>query len=324
VSLEVDKPTSKGAVHVRPMLAADLGGVDRVMRLAFGTIRGLPDAGAAFGDRDMARTRFEAAPGCAWVAAVDGDVVGSVFAAHWGSFGFFGPLTVDPSLWDQGIGSWLLRPVLESFERWDVRQAGLFTFAASSKHLGLYQKHGFWPGHLTVVTAKTTDPQSGGPYTVASRQMEGGHGVVLDEIRGLTDQVFHGLDLGQEIVSVTTQRIGDTILIRHEERLEGMAVCHCGAGSEAGSDTCYVKFAAVRPGEGAAGRFARLVDACEAFAAESGTGRLEVGVNTGRLAAYRHLLDRGFRIEQIGVSMLLRPADAHFDTPMHHVIADCR
>ena len=306
------------------MLADDLGAADRVMRLAFGTIRGLPDPEATFGDRDLVRTRFQAAPGCAWVAEVDGDVVGSVFAARWGSFGFFGPLTVHPRFWDHGIGSRLLRPVLEAFERWDVRQAGLFTFAASSKHLGLYQKHGFWPDHLTVVTAKTTDLQTRSPYTVASREMDGEHGVVLDEIRRLTDQAFQGLDLGQEIASVNAQRIGDTVLVRREGALEGMAVCHCGAGSEAGSDTCYVKFAAVRPGEGASGRFARLLHACEAFAVELGVGRLEAGVNTGRLDAYRHLLDRGFRIDQIGVSMLLRPQDPHFDAPTHYVISDLR
>ena len=123
---------------------------------------------------------------------------------------------------------------------------------------------------------------------------------------------------------MTTQRIGDTVLMRREGTLEGMAVCHCGAGSEAGSDNCYVKFAAVRPGEGASGRFERLLDACEAFAAESGTGRLVVGMNTGRLDAYRHVLYRGFRIEQIGVAMHLRPDDAHFDTTGHYVIADLR
>jgi GNAT superfamily N-acetyltransferase len=324
VSREVGRPTSKGVVHVRPMLAADLGDVDRVMRLAFGTIRGLPDPSAAFGDRDLVRTRFQAAPERAWVAEVDGEVVGSAFAARWGSFGFFGPLTVHPRLWDQGIGSRLLRPVLEAFERWDVRQAGLFTFAASSKHLGLYQKHGFWPGHLTVVTAKPTEPQARSPYSVVSRELEGQQAFVLDETRRLTDQVFRGLDLSHEIVSASTQRIGDTVLVRRDGALEGMAVCHSGAGSEAGSDTCYVKFAAVRSGSGAADRFGRLVDACEAFAAESGVGRLEVGVNTGRLHAYRHLLDRGFRIEQIGVSMLLRRQDSHFDTPSHHVIADLR
>jgi hypothetical protein len=103
-----------------------------------------------------------------------------------------------------------------------------------------------------------------------------------------------------------------------------MAVCHCGAGSEAGSDTCFVKFAAVRPGEGAPGRFERLLDACEAFAAESRLSHLVAGVNTGRLDAYRRLLARGFRTEQIGVSMRLRPDEPYFDTPAHYVIDDLR
>ena len=120
------------------------------------------------------------------------------------------------------------------------------------------------------------------------------------------------------------QGIGDTVLVRSDGTLEGMAVCHCGAGSEAGSDTCYVKFAAVRPGEGAATRFERLLDACEAFAAESGLGRLVAGVNTGRLDAYRRLLARGYRAERIGISMRLRPEGPHFDTPAHYVIDDLR
>jgi hypothetical protein len=112
--------------------------------------------------------------------------------------------------------------------------------------------------------------------------------------------------------------------VRRDGTLEGMAVCHCGAGSEAGGDTSYVKFAAVRPGEDAAMRFERLLDACEAYAAESGLGRLVAGVNTGRLDAYRCLLARGFRTETIGVSMRLRPEGPHFDTPAHYVIDDLR
>jgi predicted N-acetyltransferase YhbS len=303
----------------------DLDSADRVLRLAFGTIRGLPDPSAAFGDSDMVRTRFRAAPECAWTAELDGEVVGSVFAARWGSFGFFGPLSVHPSLWDRGIGSQLLRPVLETLERWEVRQAGLFTFAASPKHLGLYQKHGFWPGCLTVVTAKATDPQARSPHAVVSREIEDEHGgPVLDEIRDLTDHVFRGLDLGREIDAVHAQGLGDTVLLRRRGLLEGMAVCHCGAGSEAGSDTCYVKFAAVPPGEGAPERFERVLDACETFAAESGLGRFVAGVNTARLDAYRRLLARGFRPEQIGVSMRLRAEQPHFDTPAHYVIDDLR
>jgi N-acetylglutamate synthase-like GNAT family acetyltransferase len=306
------------------MRADDVDSADRVLRVAFGTIRGLPDPSAAFGDADYVRTRFRAAPDCAWAAEVDGEVVGSVFAARWGSFGFFGPLSVHPGLWDRGIGGRLLQPVLEAFTSWDVCQAGLFTFADSPRHLGLYQKHGFWPACLTVVTAKATAATGSRSHALASNELVNGHGVVLDEIRELTDQVFRGLDLGREILAVSEQGIGDTILIRRDGTLEGMAVCHCGAGSEAGSNTCYVKFAAARPGEGAARRFERLLAACEAYAADSGLGRLVAGVNTGRLDAYRCLLTRGFRAERIGVSMLLRPEEPHFDTPAHYVIDDLR
>jgi N-acetylglutamate synthase-like GNAT family acetyltransferase len=312
---------TRGAVHVRPMVGDDVDGADRVMRLAFGTIRGLTDPSAAFGDRDLVRSRFRAAPDCAWVAEVDGEVVGSVLATRWGSFAFLGPLTVHPRLWDQGIGTRLLQPVLEAFLRWEVRQAGLFTFADSPKHLGLYQKHGFWPGSLTVIAAKPTGVQAASTFVLASSS----GGDVLDDVAALTDHVFPGLDIRREIAAADELGLGDTVLVRDEEgALAGMAVCHCGAGSEAGSDTCYVKFAAVRPGEGAGGRFERLLDACEAFAAESGLGRLVAGVDTGRLDAYRRLLARGFLAEQIGLSMWLRPEKPRFDTPAHHVIDDLR
>jgi GNAT superfamily N-acetyltransferase len=302
----------------------DLDAADRVLRLAFGTIRGLADPDAAFGDSDLVRTRFRAAPEHAWAAELDGDVVGSVFAARWGSFGVLGPLTVDPGRWDRGIGGRLLEPVLEAFESWDLRQAGLFTFADSPKHLGLYQKHGFWPGSLTVVASKETVSPGRGSYTLVSSEPESRRKRVLDEVRELTDRVFPGLDLGREIAAVIEQEIGDTLLLRRQGTLEGIAVCHRGAGSEAGSDACYVKFAAARPGEGAEARFEALLDACEAYAAESGLGRLVAGVDTGRLDAYRRLLARGFGIERVGLSMRLRPEAPDFDTPAHYVIDDRR
>jgi predicted N-acetyltransferase YhbS len=316
--------STPSAVQVRLMRADDLEAADRVLRLAFGTIRGLPDPRAAFEDRDLVRTRFRAAPECAWVAEGGGEVVGSVLAARWGSFGFLGPLTVHPELWARGIGGRLLRPVLEAFEAWGLRQAGLFTFADSPGHLGLYQKHGFWPGSLTVVAAKATDAMRKSSYGLVSHEGVDGPADVSPEIRELTDRVFPGLDLAREVVAVATQRVGDTVLVRREGALDAMAVCHRGAGTEAGSDTCYVKFAAVRPGAGAAARFERLLDACEAYAAESGLGRVVAGVDTGRLDAYRRLLARGFRAQQVGVAMWLRPEEARFDREADHVIADLR
>lgn len=305
---------------VRPLREDDLDAADRIMRAAFGTFRGLPDPSAAFGDSEMVRTRYRAAPECAWAAEIDGEVVGSVFAARWGSFGFLGPLSVRPDLWDRGIGSKLLRPVLDAFAEWQVRQAALFTFASSPKHLALYQKHGFWPGMLTAVTAKDVGQVGTEEYALFSVEET----EALPEIRVLTDQLFRGLDLEREILPVAVQGLGDTILLRAGGVVEGVAVCHCGAGSEARSDTCYVKFGAVRPGVGAGERFERLLDACEAFAASSGLGRLVAGVNTGRLDAYRRMLARGFHPELIGVSMHTRPEGEHLDTAEHYVIDDLR
>jgi GNAT superfamily N-acetyltransferase len=297
------------------MRSTDVDAADRVMRLAFGTIRGFPDPSSTFGDRELVRTRFPAAPDHAWVAETDQGVVGSVFAAKWGSFGFLGPLTVHPDLWDRGIGGRLLHPVLEAFERWEVRQAGLFTFSDSAKHLGLYQKHGFWPGPLTVIAAKDVGARGPTPYARVSDEPGARRNLALDEIRGLTDRVFEGLDVTGEISAVLDQRLGDTLILRSESGVDSMAVCHVGAGSEAGSDTCYVKFAAARPGAGAASRFERLLDACEAYAAASRSHRLEAGINTGRVDAC---------VQQIGVSMWLRPDEAQLFGPERYVIDDLR
>jgi GNAT superfamily N-acetyltransferase len=302
------------------MAEDDLDAADHVMRLAFGTFRGLPDPVAAFGDAETVRTRFRAAPDCAWVAEAGGEVVGSVFATRWGSFAFFGPLSVHPGWWDRGVGTQLLEPVVQAFERWQPRQAGLFTFPSSPKHIGLYQKHGFWPRFLTAVLAKPLAPPAS-DYALFSGSRRDD---ALEELRALTDSVFAGLDLERDILATAAQALGDTVLLGGQGRLHGMAVCHHGAGSEAGSGACYVKFGAARSGRAAGDRFERLLDACEAFAAESGADRLVAGISTGRLDAYRRMLARGFGVELIGLSMRLRPEEPGFDTDEHYVLEDLR
>ena len=48
-----------------------------------------------------------------------------------------------PDFWDRGVAQRLLAATMELFERWEIRHAGLFTFAESPKHVALYQKFGF-------------------------------------------------------------------------------------------------------------------------------------------------------------------------------------
>jgi len=309
---------------VRPLRETDLPAADRIMRLAFGTFLGRPDPLTTFGDVDYVYTRWRADPAAAFGAEVDGELVGSNFVTSWGSVGFFGPLTVRPDLWDRGIAKRLLEPTMELFARWGTEHMGLFTFAQSAKHLGLYQKFGFWPRFLTAVMSKPVAPlRPAARWSKYSEVGESKRRESLHAARELTGAIYEGLDVQREIRAVQTQGLGDTVFIWEAERLLGLAICHCGAGTEAGSNTCYVKFGAVRAGAASSAAFASLLQACEALAASRGLARLVAGVNTARHAAYRQAIAHGFRTEFQGIAMH-RPDEPGYNRPDVYLIDDWR
>jgi len=300
---------------VRPLVETDLAAADRVFRLAFGTEFGLPEPMAFRGDADLVQTRWRADPAAALGAFRGEELIGSSFAARWGSFGVFGPITVRPDCWENGIGKQLLEPTMALFEAWRTRQAGLFTFPQSPKHVALYQKFGFWPQTLTAVMAKSVEPaQERGQWSTYA-----GSRALLRACSELTQEILPGLDLQREILAIGNQGLGETVLLPEG----GFAACHIGKGSEAGSGVTYVKFGAVRNGRDARALFDRLLAACEALAAERGCSKLVAGVNTARHAAYRRMMERGFRTFLHGVAMQ-RPNEAGYNRPDCFVIDDWR
>lgn len=141
---------------------------------------------------------------------------------------------------------------------------------------------------------------------------------------GLPDPVaYPDLDLGGEIDAVRAQGLGETVLIHDGDDLVAFAICHIGPGSEAGSNVTYLKFAAAKPGSEAPSRLTRLLGACEGLAASRGLGRVMAGVNTSRDAAYRLLIDHGFRGVMNGVTMH-RGADLGYSRPDCFVLDDWR
>jgi GNAT superfamily N-acetyltransferase len=320
------KRTSVAApVSVRPLVEPDLDRADEIFRVAFGTFLGLPEPETFFGTADYVRTRWAADPRAAFAATVEGEVVGSNFAADWGSVGYFGPLTVRPDLWDRGIGRRLMEPVMDRFDTWENRHLGLFTFSHSPKHLELYRRYGFWPRFLTAVMRKRVTVSAVVPGRVLYGELTAAERPdALGLARALTGAVHEGLSLEREITAVQAQGLGDTVLLEGAgSGLDGLAVCHCGAGSEAGEDVCFVKFGAVRPGPDAADRFERLLDACEQLAAEKGLGQLDAGTNLARQDAYRRMADRGFRTWLQGVTMH-RPNEPGYSHSDAYVIDDWR
>lgn len=289
---------------IRPLQASDLATADHIFRLAFGTFIGLPDPTQFAGDASYIEHRWKTNAIGTFAAEVDNNLIGSNLATNWGSFGFFGPLTVHPDYWGKGIATQLVAAVMEQFKQWNIEQTALFTFPNSPKHHALYQKFGFYPQYLTAVMAKAVEQSA--PLTAIARysQMTAEQQAqALTDSHTVTETIFAGLDVSTEIAAVEAQHLGDTVFLWDEAGLAGFAVCHCGAGTEAGSDTCYVKFGAVRSRPQAGAQFEQLLGLAESLAAAEGLSRLVAGVNTSRHEAYCRMIALGFRTEMTGVAM---------------------
>jgi GNAT superfamily N-acetyltransferase len=305
---------------IRPMEERDLPEARRILRLAFGTAAGAPDPENRRVDIDFIGPRWHADPSRAFVAEIDGKLVGSNLASRWGRVGFFGPLTVHPDYWNRGIAQKLLAPAMDCFDRWQITHAGLFTFAESVKHILLYQKYGFWPRFLTAVMTKEVRPVANPPAWSKFSDLSGSdQESKLHACSLLTNAIYPGLDLEEEIRAGHTQGIGDTLLVGRSTDLEAFAVCHCGRDTEAGENKCYIKFGAAVSEES----FDRLLDACELFAQSRGLVYVDAGMNLSRHEAYRMLLDRGFRAMYQGVAMH-RPNEPGYSRPGIYVIDDWR
>lgn len=311
-------------VSIRLLQANELAAADHLFRLAFGTFLQLPEPTTFYGDAAYISHRWKTDPNATYAAEIDGKLIGFNFAINWGSFGYFGPLCVHPDEWNQGVAQHLIGSAIASFTQWNTQLAGLFTFAVSPKHHALYQKFGFRLRFLTVIVAKPV--QQAQPISLVNRYSHLGEDERAQTLKAsnqLSDFIYEGLDLSKEIQAVQAQGLGDTVLLWDDTSLAGFAVCHYGAGTEAGSNTCYVKFGAVRSGSNAGQLFEQLLDLCEALTVVQGMSRLVAGVNTSRDEAYRRLLARGFRTEVIGVAMH-RPNEPGFSREDVFVLDDWR
>lgn len=309
------------SIQIGPLKKSEVAEAERIMRAAFSTFLGLPSLESFMGDRQLVTPRAQAAHVTVLAAREGSKLIGTNVATRWGSFAFFGPLTVLPEYWDRGVAQALLEATVKVIDRWKVRHSGLFTFAQSAKHVGLYQKFDYWPQHLTAVLTRT--PPAG---LVAPKLLSGlkkaEQAAAVKACARLTDRVSKGLDLTGEIAAVRAQGVGDVVLAERRGVVEGFAVCMHGTGSEGGAKICYVKFGAVRGGNGAEKRLDHLLDGCEAFAAARGA-TVETGVNLARGEVFRQLRSRGYRVTTQGVAMQ-RPNVEGFNRAKSWVLDDWR
>ena len=312
-------------VVTAPLEQADLPQAERILRMAFGSFLGVPEPATFWSDRDYIYSRWRAPHVAAVGAKLDGRLVGSGFVTRWGSFAFCGPLTVDVEQQEKDVGQALLAARMALLEAWGVRSAGLFTFAGSAKHLALYQKFGFHARFLTAIMSRALPAEAAATvdWSRYGALSESGRMDAVAACARLTDQLYQGLDLSDEIKAVNDQGLGDTVLLRDAGGMAGFAVCHHGPRSEAGADSCFVKFAAVRDAPSARQDCQLLLDACEALGRDAGMPTLLAGVNLVHQEAYQDLVARGYRTVIQGVAMH-RFNDPGYCRPGVYMLGDWR
>ena len=314
------------AIKISPLREEELDEADRIVRLAFGTFLGLPDPMQFMGDRDFIRPRWRARNTKFLAARIDGRLVATNVITRWGSFGFFGPLTVLPEFWDRGLARRLMEGTVKILDGWQLRHSGLFTFPHSAKHIGLYNKFGFWPGYLTALMKQTpvagASTANAGAPVLLSTLKKGRREEAIRACARLTSRIDSGLDLSDEMRSVLSHGVGDVVMIHTRSTLDGFAISMTGPGSEGGAKTCYVKFGAVRGGDGAGARFDRLLEAIDRFALSRGAD-VEAGVNLARRDAYTQMRAHGYKTMTQGVAMH-RPHGAGFNRADVYAMDDWR
>ena len=97
----------------------------------------------------------------------------------------------------------------------------MFTFPHSTKHVGLYQKFGYWPEYLTALMVRGIEAEPSEPETksegriarsILSRLSKGEQEKAIKACRKLSDGIEKSLDLSEEIRSVLAQHTGDVVL----------------------------------------------------------------------------------------------------------------
>ncbi|MDA4112328.1 MAG: GNAT family N-acetyltransferase [Thaumarchaeota archaeon] len=314
-------------VIIRELKENELGEAEMIVHLAFGTFLHIPDAIQNPAEKRLLTHRWRRNPEDIIAAELDGKLVGTNVVTRWGSFAFFGPLTVRPEFWDSGIASRMMESTMGIFEKWGVTHTGLFTFADSPKHLGLYHKFGYHARFLTSIMTKEIDrsdrPITNQKFITFSECGTKGKEKYLEECRELTAGLYPGLDLSSEISLVDDYKLGDTLMLLEDSKLSSFATCQNGPNTEAGKDKCFVKFGAARRDSRSGERFENLILACQSFSRMRGASSLEAGVNLSHSSAFDLMLKHGFRTTFLGVAMQ-KPNAPAFNLEENYIMDDWR
>ena len=217
-----------------------------------------------------------------------------------GSVGWMGPLGVRPDRKGQGIGQTIVRAAVDVLLDRGVTTLGLETMPRTVDNIGFYAGLGFAPGYLTVTMTRDVPRRGHSAASLLSDRRGPASERAVHAARDLAATLSPGADYTHEILLTAELELGDTCLIEGDKGLDAFVLWHSVSLAESrGREELRVLKIGARSEEA----FDRAIVATEAAAAKMGIRRVAFRCQTAYLAAFRRLVERGYRVRWTDLRM---------------------
>ncbi len=213
--------------------------------------------------------------------------------------GWMGPLAVRPEWQGTGLGKHVVTWGVEFLRSRGCTVIGLETMPRTLDNIGFYSRLGFVPARMTVTFSFEAKPAR---CALLSRLGAADTDAALRECAALTHRLQPGVDFTRELQLTRSLGIGDTVLLRGADGVEGFALCHEAALIEGRPrDELRVLKLAVDD----MALLTPLLSAVGGFARDCGTARAAVRVQGDYPDAYQMLVATGARVRWTDLRMTL-------------------
>lgn len=231
-----------------------------------------------------------------------------------GSEGWMGPLAVRPDRQSEGLGKSVVQAGIDWLRGKGARTIGLETMPRTTDNIGFYSRLELVPRHLTVTLTRDVPRK---PTALGELLSSSGpeHLKTLAECRDLSKRLSPGLDFTRELQLTLDLQVGDTTLVRRDNRLVGFALWHSAPLAE-GRPRDEVRVLKLVAEDLEA--FDSVIGAVGAATLGEGLRRISVRCQTAFADAYSRLIGDGFRVHWTDLRMTL--AGCPEIVPTHGVV----
>jgi GNAT superfamily N-acetyltransferase len=218
-----------------------------------------------------------------------------------GTEGWMGPLAVRPDRQNEGLGKAIVRAGIDWLKARGARTIGLETMPRTVDNIGFYSRLELVPRHLTVTLSRDVPRK---PAALGELLSATGTDYLrnLAECRELSKRLCPGVDFTRELQLTGDLQIGDTTLVRRDNRLVGFALWHASPLAE-GRPRDEVRVLKLVAEDLDA--FDAVIGAVQAATLGEGLRRVSVRCQTAFSEAYTRLISDGFRVHWTDLRMTL-------------------